>query len=91
MPIAAFLTYLNLDALDKYGIPYTGNELKFHIDHIRPLISFDLEDVEQLRQAVNWKNLQVLRAEENLQKGARHVQLTTGNPATGTQGAAATP
>lgn len=74
MPIDAFLTYLNLDALDKYCIPYTGNESKFHIDHIRPLASFNLEDPEQLRIAVRWDNLQVLRAEENLRKGARYVQ-----------------
>jgi len=71
MPVDAFLTYLNLDALDKYGIPYTGNESKFHIDHIRPLASFNLEDAEQLKQAVHWSNLQILRAEENLAKGAR--------------------
>jgi hypothetical protein len=71
MPIDDFLMYLNLGALDKYGIPYTGNESKFHIDHIRPLSSFDLEDPEQLRIAVRWDNLQVLRAEENLRKGAK--------------------
>jgi len=72
MPIDDFLMYLNLGALDKYGIPYTGNESKFHIDHIRPLSSFDLEDPEQLRIAVRWDNLQVLRAEENLRKGAKY-------------------
>ncbi len=71
MPIDAFLVYLNLDALDKYGIPYTGNESRFHIDHVRPLASFNLEDAEQLKQAVHWSNLQILRAEENLAKGAR--------------------
>lgn len=71
MPIDAFLVYLNLDALDKYGIPYTGNEKLFHIDHIRPLASFNLEDPEQLRIAVRWDNLQVLTVRENLQKGCR--------------------
>jgi len=91
MPIDAFLTYLNLDALDKYGIPYTGNESKFHIDHVRPLASFNLEDAEQLKQAVHWSNLQVLRAEENLQKGAKYVQPTTSNPPTSAQREAPTP
>ena len=70
MPIDAFLCYLNLDALDKYGIPYTGNEDKFHVDHVRPLASFDLEDPEQLKVAVRWDNLQVLTIKENLQKSA---------------------
>jgi len=91
MPIDAFLTYLNLDAIDKYGLPYTGNESKFHIDHIRPLASFNLEDVKQLKQAVHWSNLQVLRAEENLQKGAEYVQPTTSNPPISAQGKVATP
>jgi len=74
MPIDAFLMYLNLDALDKYGIPYTGNESKFHIDHIRPLASFELQDPEQLRIAVRWDNLQVLTVKENLTKGAKYGQ-----------------
>lgn len=71
MPVDAFLVYSNLDALDKYGIPYTGNEKLFHIDHIRPLVSFNLEDPEQLKRAVHWSNLQILLASENLAKGAR--------------------
>ena len=74
MSIDALLTYLNLDALDKYGIPYTGNESKFHIDHIRPLASFDLQDPEQLRIAVRWDNLQVLTVLENLQKANKNPQ-----------------
>jgi len=71
MPIAAFLVYLNLDAIDKYGIPYTGNESKFHIDHIIPLSAFDISDRKQLLIAVNWSNLQVLTAKENLSKGVK--------------------
>ena len=82
MPIDAFLTYLNLDALDKYGIPYTGNESKFHIDHVRPLSSFDLEDPEQLRIAVRWDNLQVLTAVENLQKADKSPQMWADNTVT---------
>jgi len=73
IPIDALLTYLNLDALDRYGIPYTGNEQLFHIDHIKPLASFDLEDPEQLRIAVRWDNLQVLTVKENLEKSAKLI------------------
>jgi len=43
----------------------------WHIDHVRPLASFDLTDPEQLKQACHYSNLQPLRAEDNLTKGAR--------------------
>ena len=40
----------------------------WHIDHIRPLTSFDLTDEKQLLEAVNYKNLQPLWAEDNWKK-----------------------
>lgn len=43
----------------------------FHIDHIRPVSSFNLLDPEQLKQAFHWTNLQPLTPEENMKKGAR--------------------
>lgn len=43
----------------------------FHIDHIKPLSSFDLTDPEQLKAACHWSNLQPLYPEENLRKGAK--------------------
>jgi len=43
----------------------------FHIDHVRPISSFDLNDSDQLKAACHWTNLQPLYPEENLRKGTK--------------------
>jgi hypothetical protein len=45
----------------------------WHIDHIRPLASFDLTDREQFLAAANWSNLQPLEKIANHRKGARYA------------------
>lgn len=51
--------------------PLDFNEKSYHIDHIKPLCSFDLTDPEQVKQAFAPENLQWLTAYENMSKGKR--------------------
>ena len=41
----------------------------WHIDHIKPLNSFDLTDPEQLKEACHYTNLQPLWWYDNIEKG----------------------
>jgi len=48
---------------DNYGL--------WHLDHIRPLASFDLSDRDQFLEAAHFSNYQPLWAGDNLRKGSR--------------------
>jgi hypothetical protein len=50
-----------------------ANHGEWHIDHIRPLASFDLRKEDHLVLAFHYTNLQPLWAQENLRKGARYA------------------
>ena len=66
---------------NKYGInyekiiqklkPFPKDISNYHIDHIKPLCSFDLTDPKQVKIAFAPENHQWLLAEENLIKGGR--------------------
>jgi hypothetical protein len=47
----------------------------WHLDHIRPLASFDLTDRKQWLEACNYKNYQPLWAFDNLSKNKRMTSL----------------
>lgn len=53
--------------------PCPGPRREWHIDHIRPLSSFDLSDPAQVRAAFAPSNHQWLLAAENLRKGAKYA------------------
>lgn len=57
-----FVTGMTWEKYGKYG---------WHVDHVVPLSSFDLADMEQRRVAFHFTNLQPLWASDNLRKGAR--------------------
>jgi len=45
----------------------------WHIDHILPCASFNLEDPEEQKKCFHWTNLQPLWAIDNLRKGAKII------------------
>lgn len=47
-----------------------GGAREWHLDHVKPLASFDLSDPRQFAEACHFTNLQPLWAKDNLAKGA---------------------
>lgn len=67
--IDEFKTYL--ESKFQSGMTWENwSKTGWHIDHIKPLASFDLTNPEQFRQAAHFTNLQPLWAKDNLRKGS---------------------
>lgn len=45
----------------------------WHIDHIRPIASFDLSDSSQVKECFHYSNLQPLWAKDNWSKGSKFI------------------
>lgn len=60
----------HLESQFKDGMSW-DNFGEWHIDHIRPLVSFDLKDPEQQKIAFHKSNMQPLWASENWSKGGK--------------------
>ena len=59
-----------LEAEFSSGMTWENYGLRgWHIDHIRPCASFNLEDPEEQKKCFHWTNLQPLWAIDNIRKG----------------------
>lgn len=63
-----FTEHLKNTFYHNYGIEYTDKE-NVHIDHVKPLAT--AHSVEEVNQLCNYKNLQLLRAEDNYAKSSK--------------------
>lgn len=67
--IPEFKAYI--ESMFRDSMTWENHGKVWHLDHIKPLSSFDLSDKEQFLIAANWKNYQPLLTKENLSKGCR--------------------
>jgi hypothetical protein len=63
---------LHIESQFKEDMTWDNHNAKgWHIDHIKPCVSFDLSDPEQQRECFHFTNLQPLWWYENLSKGCK--------------------
>ena len=67
-----FKTYIEQKFPENMGWHNMG---EWHIDHIKPLASFDLNNVEEQAIAFYYTNHQPLWAKDNIAKGARIIEV----------------
>lgn len=60
---------VHIESQFKKGMTWQNwSKTGWHIDHIRPISSFDFTDIEQVKLACHYKNLQPLWAADNFKK-----------------------
>ncbi len=64
---------LYIESMFRDGMTWENHGKVWHLDHIKPLASFDLSNREQFLQAANWKNYQPLLVHENLVKYSKII------------------
>ena len=68
---------VHLESLFETGMTWDNWALGgWHIDHIKPLASFDLTDRAQFLEACHYTNLQPLWAKDNLSKGTKILEIS---------------
>lgn len=69
---------INMEEIINHLKPFPKDISKYHIDHIIPLSSFDLNNPIQISMAFSKDNLQWLPAKENISKGKKILPNTVG-------------
>jgi hypothetical protein len=67
---AEFTTYI--ESKFQPGMSWDNQHL-WHLDHIKPLSWFNLEDPQQYKESAHYTNYQPLWAEDNMKKGNRYA------------------
>jgi len=64
---------LYLESMFKSGMTWKNHgRTGWHIDHIKPLLAFDLNDPKELKKACHFKNMQPLWFAENIRKSNKY-------------------
>lgn len=58
----------------KHLNPCPGDIKNYHIDHIRPMSSFNWNDINEIKAAFHYSNLQWLLIKENLKKAKKYTR-----------------
>jgi hypothetical protein len=66
------LVWVHLEKQFRFPMTRPNYGKVWHVDHIRPVCSFDLSDLEQLKACFHYTNLQPLFIEENIEKGSKY-------------------
>lgn len=56
---------------ENYGNPNGDHSDGWHVDHIKPCASFDLQDLNQQKECFHYTNLQPLWGRDNIAKGSK--------------------